>query len=224
MKKIFILALCFLAFTAGVSYAIPVDYYIGGNFNYIQSIVNGVNTVEGGGSVNISKLNGVAVPYDYCVDLFTVVYVPNDYSKSVLTLDATIDGGKMLNNAGQVAWLLDNYAVKSINDINTQIALQAAIWNVTNTNNATGKTQYQLNTDYYTGTTVDTLYSEMLQDVAGKTGNISNYAWITPTDINGQVYQAQVTAAPVPEPGTMALLGFGMFVLAVYGKRRKYKA
>src|ERR1035438_8432169 len=109
MKKIFILALCFLAFTAGVSHAIPVvDYYVGENFNYIHSITDGINTVEGGGSVNISRLNGVAVPYDYCVDLFTVVYVPNDYSKSVLTYDATIDGGTKLNNAGQVAWLLDN--------------------------------------------------------------------------------------------------------------------
>ncbi|NVN89424.1 MAG: PEP-CTERM sorting domain-containing protein [Desulfuromonadales bacterium] len=29
--------------------------------------------------------------------------------------------------------------------------------------------------------------------------------------------------APVPEPGTMALLGFGMFGLAIFGKRRMNK-
>jgi hypothetical protein len=32
------------------------------------------------------------------------------------------------------------------------------------------------------------------------------------------------TSAPVPEPGTMALLGLGMAGLAVYGKRRQKKA
>lgn len=31
------------------------------------------------------------------------------------------------------------------------------------------------------------------------------------------------TSAPVPEPGTMALLGFGMLSLAIYGKRRLNK-
>jgi len=32
------------------------------------------------------------------------------------------------------------------------------------------------------------------------------------------------TAAPVPEPGTMALLGLGMAGLAIYGKRRQHKS
>ena len=37
---------------------------------------------------------------------------------------------------------------------------------------------------------------------------------------DGYVVNVTGDAAPVPEPGTMVLLGFGMFCLAVYGKRR----
>jgi len=40
------------------------------------------------------------------------------------------------------------------------------------------------------------------------------------TDFLNASLTADVNANPVPEPGTMALLGFGMLSLAVYGKRR----
>jgi len=36
-------------------------------------------------------------------------------------------------------------------------------------------------------------------------------------------YTAEFSAAPVPEPGTMMLLGIGMLGMAVYGKRRMNK-
>jgi hypothetical protein len=223
MKKIFILSLCFLAFASGVSYATTVDYYVGGNYNNIYGYTNGASSVEGGGSVNISYLNGVAVPFDYCVDLFTVVYVPSDYNKSALTNNALIDGGILLKNAGEVAWLLDNFAIESKNNTNMQIALQAAIWEVVN-----GYNGYHLDTEHYSGTEIDSDYNQMIisQGTAfgSSTNDITNYDWITPMNGNGTFYQAQVTAAPVPEPGTMMLLGLGMASLAIYGKRRANKA
>jgi hypothetical protein len=43
--------------------------------------------------------------------------------------------------------------------------------------------------------------------------------WDKASDANIQVY-----GAPVPEPGTIALLGLGMTGLAIYGKRRQKKA
>jgi hypothetical protein len=37
------------------------------------------------------------------------------------------------------------------------------------------------------------------------------------------IVSVTINAAPVPEPGTMMLLGIGMLGLAVYGKRRMNK-
>src|SRR6185369_5363331 len=110
MKKTAILTALILAVMASVSYATQIgDYYVGGNYNTIYSLVNGSRTAEGGGSVTVSKLNGATVPFDYCVDLFTVVYVPADYNNSIITNNGTIHGAQQLNNYQQVAWLLDRY-------------------------------------------------------------------------------------------------------------------
>lgn len=42
-------------------------------------------------------------------------------------------------------------------------------------------------------------------------------------DYQDMIVSVTINSAPVPEPGTMVLLGFGMLVLAVYGKRRMNK-
>lgn len=44
--------------------------------------------------------------------------------------------------------------------------------------------------------------------------------WFYSSQDGATAFSAESSTAPVPEPGTVALLGAGLFVLAVYGKRR----
>lgn len=70
--------------------------------------------------------------------------------------------------------------------------------------------------DYSTPTVPATTY---LHNAAGVYEFTLNYgAW---NDMPEVLKVAGV--APVPEPGTVAMFGFGMFVLAIYGKRRMNK-
>jgi hypothetical protein len=211
------LTLAVLLFSVENGYA--TSLFVGNSYSSgIHSIVNDVKKDEGGGSIDSSTLDGRQLAYLYCVDLLNTVNVNASYTYTSVNNSADIHG-QTVRNADHVAYLLGKYGIGGQGE--QAQALQAAIWYEVNTPGV-----YKLDeAAYATGSNVVTLYKQYIAEAANHTGNISDFLWINPgTDAQGlSVYQGLVTSAPVPEPGTMMLLGFGMLGLAIYGKRRANK-
>ena len=135
----------------------------------------------------------IRCPILYCIQPQVVIYVGTSYN-SVVTFDGTIDGGTAVNNAGQVAWLMDHFAA-SATTYQEQGGLQAAIW----------KTIYP--NDYVLDPVAnDPGLRRRLQRRSprrwGATPTRSgNLAWLSNYDGGGNAYQGLVTfSTPCPSP------------------------
>jgi hypothetical protein len=158
---------------------------------------------------NYAALDGIAVPFMYCVDIFTDINVRGVYNADIST--AGIINGASISNAGQIAWLIDDVGFTATTP-DQQEGLQAAIWQ-------------QVYGAAFSVDSVNTgagIYSNYLADISAlgsHTAPVSDVLWITPYDGNGAPLQGQVVPAfgtQIPEPSTIALLGLGV---CCYGLR-----
>ena len=173
------------------------------NMNFTED--GGKTTINvGGGSIVTSTLNGVTLPFAYCVDINHVIYAPGTYNPTAITNNG-MAFGSAINNAGQVAWLLDHYAVAAEGNTDLQGGLQAAIWH-----SIYGANYYIVSGGNST-TNMITDYNTDIKALGSNTDAVSNIKWLSPSDSNGTRYQALATITNVPEPGVVAMAA-GMLI------------
>ncbi|HIJ88498.1 MAG TPA: PEP-CTERM sorting domain-containing protein [Desulfuromonadales bacterium] len=119
-------------------------------------------------------------------------------------------------------WLFYHFLNKDIlavtGNAENDYSLQLAFWKL----EGELETASSYRTDFMKNTVAQDYYNDAL--ASGSAGASYDVMAMNLVDRNGKFAQSQlVGAAPVPEPGTMMLLGFGMLGLAVYGKRRMNK-
>ena len=216
MTRFRLLIFAFAVMLCG-SAALADDLNLGGNYVTVivdESTVGPTNV--GGGPITISYLNGIQLAWVYCVGFFTEVHVPADYPTTLVTHDGVVNGA-LVNNAGEVAWLLDNYAAGSVGNVLAEQALQAAIWTVEYDGTGINSGLHKI-----TGDSSQTYYSQYLSDLAAlgsNTAALNTIDWFTPRNGSGGPYQGLV--GPIPEPTSILLLGTALLFFAKLMKRRK---
>jgi hypothetical protein len=125
--------------------------------------------------------------------------------------------------------LLANDYYSKVDTQNESAAFQLATWAIMFGEMSGGN--YSLNSSTFNSTSshdIAELAQSWLSDLSSSktTGNYS-ITYLTQLDGHEIPFNTQdmvvFTQTPVPEPGTMMLLGFGMLGLAIYGKRRMNK-
>ena len=211
--KVVVLAACLLCLLPGPA---PADTlgFDPTSFTHIYWKYNGVADAGYAGSFDPVTLNGVELPYLYCVDINKGIYSGYDYSYTQVNTLGNIYGSA-LNNAAQVAWLLSAYAATA-DTYDEQYALQSAIWRVVE------GPLFTLDTGFGKTTANQySLYTQYLAALGSNTGTVSDFLWISPKySLTGPYYQGMVSAT-VPIPGAVWLLGSGLLGLVAMRKRFK---
>src|SRR5271157_2932378 len=109
------LAMIGVAIVLGSGMALADDLNLGGSFNsgiiITGGYLGGNTATEGGGSIGPSKLNGIALPWVYCVDIPDTVTVPADYPNAVVTNNGMIAGSQINSTDGGITGYTSNGAL-----------------------------------------------------------------------------------------------------------------
>ncbi len=161
-------------------------------------------TFEGGDYLGM--LNGTTALSTYSVDDSAPAITPAQYNATVTTNGTTF--GAAVPNAGAIAWLLTNIG-PTVSTADQQGALQAAIWRVEyGTNLSAGGFQLDgADNANDPGNNDPALIADYKADIAAlgsHTAPASSVDWISPSDSQGNNYQALV-AMPVGKVETLTL-------------------
>ena len=168
----------------------------------------------GGGSIDVSTLDGAELPWLYCVDLTHLLSLGTSYPNT-LVRDDGFENGAQVNHAAQVAWLLDTYASQAAGSPTKEAALQALIWTA-------------IYGSSFTFSSSNGSYQQYIEWTPAEfgSGDVSKYLWLTPDSAcsptaASHCYQGLVTYQPVPDAGATALLfGAALAGLAAFRRQR----
>jgi hypothetical protein len=230
------LALAIVVLGSGM--ALADDLNITGSYNPGIVITGGtVDGTYGGGVFTGGYLNGVALPWIYCVDIPDEVGVPGDYPNALSNNNGTIAGSSSnyshhgitgnpspqgtqegVTNAIYVAWLLHTYAAGATT-YDLQVGLQGAIWSqvysgavLTGCNDGSGCV-----TDY----NIDIAALNAAISAGNLPDYTGNYTWLSPSGSSESVDQGLVTEVP---DGGMTLMLLGGALVGLGTLRRKFRA
>ena len=214
------LFLSILGVVLGGSVARADDLNLGPNYVSVTVDEAGVGpTNVGGGPITISTLNGNQLAWVYCVGFYIDIPVPADYADTTINYNGVVNG-VAVENAGEIAWLLNNYAGAAAGNTTKEQALQAAIWTVEYDGQGTSAGYNTITGD--SGQSYYATYLSDLSSLGSQTSALNTIDWFTPSNGSGTTYQGLVgpNNSPVPEPMSILLLGTVLLCTLTLLKRK----
>jgi hypothetical protein len=158
----------------------------------------------------------------YCVDLENLIDEQSyEVTLKPVTLGSSTYGS---NNYLQAAWLMDTYSAEASGDILKVSGLQLAIWDAIYGEDDEGEDLFA-NT---TGGLIGGYYNNYYDSLSNETWDDAmwsslGYNYAVTTYGGSNIQELLVQLDPVPEPGTMLLLGMGIAGLGAAGRKRLRK-